>query len=316
MRLYRVCLGAAGLLVALLVALMLLAKPPQFGRAIIIDGNTMLLVRNEKAAAAVRERLLREGRGTLAGAATFRQKWEDAPRPADGAQVSSVAEAVRELRPRLTVICEAVAIETEGTRLVVVPDREVAQRVLDALKSRYASPPDALVHSTSLRPEPVIRSCMALPEEVVSDEAVAASRLTSSRVRDEACTVRAGDFPERIAARHHMSLADLWRLNPGLRGRDLHAGQTVRVLGPPAGLTVVTVKEIVTSQPVPAPVQRESSESVPRGEKRVAEAGAPGAKHVRWLVTMNDEREVARRLISEEVFLQPRPQRLLIGTGP
>ncbi len=312
LRLYRWCLVASLLLIAVLMVLLFYAKAPPLGRAILIDGKPVALVRNERAAAAVRQRLLGSAGGP-GGRATFRETWGDETRRTDGERILSVSEAVRLLKGKVTVLREAFAIEESGHQLVILPSREMALTVLDRLKAKYASPSDAVVRKTRLQPEPAIRPCTVLPAEIVTDEAQAADLLTNAR-RQETYTVLAGDFPERIASAHGMAVRELWDLNPGLRGRSLHPGQQVRVLGRHSGLTVVTIKETVTTVAIPAGVRRQTTSELPRGQKRVAQPGRAGSKRVRWEVTMNDAREVSRRPLGEEVIAAPQPQLVLIGT--
>ena len=42
--------------------------------------------------------------------------------------------------------------------------------------------------------------------------------------------MRAGDYPEKIAADHGMKVSELWALNPGLRGRTIHPGEVLKVV--------------------------------------------------------------------------------------
>jgi LysM repeat protein len=312
LRLYRLGLAAAAGVVVLLAALLLFAKAPVFGRAILIDGKSLVLVRNEKAAVAVRNRLLASV-GGADGGATFKQKWEDVTRPTDGEPVLSVNDAVRALRGKVTVLKEAVAIEASGLRLVVVPNRELAQSVLDQLKARYASPSDAVVRSTELQPLPLIRPCAVLPEKIITDPQQAVQALLRAR-REGTHEVRAGDYPERIATAHDMSLEQFWQLNAGLRGQTLHPGQQVRVLTTRGGLTVVTVRETEVIVTIPAPVTKQATATLPKGQKQVADPGRPGSKRVRWRVTMRNDREVSRRLLKEEIMTEPKPQIVLVGT--
>jgi uncharacterized protein YabE (DUF348 family) len=76
------------------------------------------------------------------------------------------------------------------------------------------------------------------------------------------------------------------------------------------------VKETVSTQTIAPPVLREKAPNLPRGERKVAQPGKAGAKRVRWEVTMNDDHEVARRPVAEEVMLAPVPQKVLVGVGP
>jgi len=312
LRIYRWCLGATLLLVGLLTILLFYAKVPPLGRAIVIDGKPLAMVRNEQAAVAVRQRLLAPA-GGADGRATFRESWEDATRPTNGERILSINEAIRLLRGKVTVVKEAFAIEASGNQLVVVPTREMAQAVLDRLKAKYASPSDAVVRMTKLSPAPTIRPCTELPPKIVSDESEAVNRLTNARSR-RTYAIRAGDYPERIASSHGMSLDEFWDLNPGLKGQTLHPGQQVQVFGRQGGLTVVTIKETVTTVTTPPPFAKEKTVALPRGQKKVLDPGRPGRKRVRWEITMNNEREVSRRPLGEEIVVEPRPQRVLIGT--
>ena len=263
LQVYRWSLVACLLVIGTLVMLLFFAKAPLMGRAIIVDGTQVLMVRNEKAAAAVRQRLLAKAAGEVEGA-TFRQSWQDATRPVEGERVLSVSEAVRQLAPKLTVVREGFSIEDGGHRLVVVPTRQMAQTVLDGLKARYASPADAVVKLTKLRPEPSIRPCTVLPDEIAADEQQAL-----------ACVDR---------ARHR------------------------------SGFIVVTVKETVTVETIPPPVERRRDSDLPKGDKKTLDPGEPGRKQVRWEVTMHNDREVSRRALAEEIVAQPRPKIIQVGS--
>ncbi|NPV46983.1 MAG: LysM peptidoglycan-binding domain-containing protein [Armatimonadetes bacterium] len=312
----RIGLGLAGGIIVILLGVLLFGKTPRFGRAILVNDTVVAMVKNERAAAAVRERLLAEGRKGFEGVATFREKWEDATRPVDGAEILSVGQAVKALRPKLTVVVEACAIEANGTRLLVVPNESVATDILNKLKARYASQTDAVVKATRLKPEPVLRSVTVPPGEIVSEILQGVERLSQARATPRAYTVKPGDYPERIAEAQQMRLADLYRLNPGLKGTTLRVGQKLTVLGPGVGLTVVTIKETACTELIPPPVSRVRSDKLPQGQTKVQHPGQPGKKRVRCEVTMHNEREVSRRVLSEEVVLAPQPKRVLVGTAP
>ena len=315
LRVYRLGFGLAATAVLLIAALAFLGRSPRSGRAILVDDQIVAMVKNEKIAAAVRQRLLREGRGQYGGVATFREKWEDETRPVEGARVLSLGEARRVLKPKVTVVVEACAVEANGTQLLVTPSKDVADSVLGKLKSRYASQSDAVVRSTRLQPEPALRPVTVPPSEIVTDIMQGVRQLLEVHAKPEEHQVQAGDYPERIAAQHHMKVTDLYRLNPGLRGASLRVGRTLKVLGPGAGLVVVTVKETASTEAIAPPVHRVATPTLPKGVQKVGYAGLPGRRRVRYEVVMHNEQEVSRRVVSEEIVSQPRPKQVLVGTG-
>lgn len=314
-RLYRWCLTAALVVIVVLTALLLFAKAPQLGRAILINDQVAAMVRSEKAAMAVRERLLAQASGGGPGQATFREKWEDVTRPVESGKLLSVSEAVKVLEPKVTVVKEAFAIENAGVQLVIVPTKETAMNVLDRLKVRYAAPTDAVVRATKLRPEPTIRPCTAVPSQILTDETEAAARLGSARTQPEIHRVRKGEYPDRIASQHGLTLAEFRQLNPQLEGKELRVGQKVNVLAQTPGLVVVTIKECVTTEPVPPPVKRSVTRTLPKGAKKTVSPGRPGHKRIRWEITMHNDREVGRRSLSEETVAQAEPQVVMVGSG-
>lgn len=314
-RLYRWCLITALFVIGMLTVLLFFAKAPQLGRAILINDQVAAMVRSEKAAIAVRERLLAAAVGGGPGQATFREKWEDVTRPVENARLLSIGEAVKALQPKVTVVKEAFSIENAGVQLVVVPTKEAALNVLDRLKVRYAAPTDAVVRAMKLRPEPTIRPCTAVPGEIITDEEKAAERLGSARAQPEEHRVRKGEYPDKIAGDHGLTLAEFRRLNPELEGKNLRVGQKVNVLARTPGLVVVTVKECVTNKQVRPPVKRSVTSTLPKGTKKTVTPGKPGHKRVRWEIVMHNDREVSRRSLGEETVTAAEPQEVLIGSG-
>ncbi len=130
LRTYRLALLLAVILIVILTTV-LLAGRRHFARAIKIDGKVAILVANKKAADQVSSRLLKEGKQDLPGEASFVQQWEDASWPIEDSEVLSVREAIELLRPMLSVVVSAAAIEVDGQEAVVIATEELARRVLD-----------------------------------------------------------------------------------------------------------------------------------------------------------------------------------------
>ena len=110
LRTYRLALLLAVIVIVILAAV-LLAGRQRLARAINIDGEIAALVANKKAADQVSSRLLKEGKQDLPGQASFFQQWGDDSFPIEDREVLSVSEAIELLRPRLSVLVSAAAIE-------------------------------------------------------------------------------------------------------------------------------------------------------------------------------------------------------------
>ena len=83
LRFYRNLSAVLGLVVVVLAVTLILGRGQRFGRAIRIDGELICLVRDQKAAEQVHERLLSDGRGDLPGEAALEEQWQDASWPVE-----------------------------------------------------------------------------------------------------------------------------------------------------------------------------------------------------------------------------------------
>jgi len=82
----------------------------------------------------------------------------------------------------------------------------------------------------------------------------------------------------------------------------------------------VTVARVETAQfteerPLPVTEQRRYDDTVPRGETRVEDDGAPGVERVVFLVTKRDGRVTDKRPLSSEIVTPARPRVVVVGRG-
>lgn len=307
-------LVSVGLVITLL-AIMAFGKRERFARAIIVDDQIVCLVPTEKDARTVRERLVKSARDGLPGEAFIKQKWEDAAIPSDERPVLSVNEAVEELEDEVTVQVEAAMIRVEGADVVPMASQELAEKALEALKSKYAGPEGAKVISQKFKENVSICTCSASPEEICSDIRKTAETLSKGLRRRAEYTVQPGDYPEKIAAAHDIELSELFELNPGLRGRTVHPDEKLTVNRAVPPITVITVVEVTREKEITPPVERKESRALAKGEERVASAGEPGKKQLQLRLTLHNDTKVNQETISEQVIQEPTPKRILVGTG-
>ncbi len=316
LRTYRAALLLA-IIVIVVLSVILLAGRRRFARAIKIDGKIATLVASKKAADQVRSRLFKEGKQDLPGQASFVQQWEDASWPIEDRDVLSVSEAVAVLRPKLSVLVSAAAIEVDGQRAVVLASEELAERVRDEVKRKYAGEEDAaLLEPQKFRQDVRIAEVSRPPDEILTDVGPAVEQLTKSGTTAKTYVVKAGDWAAKIAHNHGMSLSKLKELNPGVTERTLFPGDKLEVAAATAPLTVVTVKEETRIEELPPETQEIHTPHLPQGKREVAREGKPGKKKIWDKVVYENDKAIHREPIRDIILEEPQAERVLVGTGP
>ncbi len=316
LRTYRTALLLA-IIVIIVLSVTLLAGRRRFARAIKIDGKIATLVASKKAADQVRSRLLREGKQDLPGQASFAEQWEDASWPIEGREVLSVPEAIELLRPRLSVLVSAAAIEVDGREAVVMATEELAKRVLDEVKRKYVGEDNAaLLEPPKFREDVRIAEVSRPAVEILTELGIAVEQLTTSGTTAKTYVVKAGDWPAKIAHNHGMSLSKLKELNPGVASRILYPGDKLKVSAATAPLTVVTVKEEIRIEQLPPETREIHTPTLPQGKREVAREGKPGKKKIWDKVVYENGKAIRREPIRGIILEEPQAERVLVGTGP
>ncbi len=315
LRLYRTFTTVLLLVIVVLVAWLIVRSNRKFARAIRIDGQIVCLVKNMEAAKRVHELLLAQGKGDLPGEAALEQQWQDEAWPVDEREVLTIADAVEMLKGKVNVLVGCCVIEVDGMKAVYVPSRQSADDVLTALKASYVNEGDKIIGEQTFLEKVKPTAARARAADITTDIHAAVRLLGGTKRKEKKYTVKSGDFPEKIAAAHSMTVQELYELNPKIRGRTLQPGQILTVSLPKAAVTVRTKKEITETKELPPEVERIYSPSIPKGETRVASPGKPGEKLVRVHVIYHNDKAVKKVPISGQILTPPSPKRVLVGTG-
>jgi len=315
LRFYRNLSIVLGLVVVVLAGILILGRGPKFARAIKINGIFICLVDNHKTAERVYDSVLSNARGELPGEASFEEQWEDVNWPVDENKVLSFDKAVEAITPRVTVVVEASVIEVNGQRAAVLPTEELANDVLEALKAQYVNEDDTIIGQQVFLEDVKVSPGQARVGDVTLEIGQAVKQLGKTRSEAKTYTVKAGDFPEKIASAYKMSMSDLWSLNLSLRGSTIHPGDVLKVAAPTAGITVKTVKEVTREVELELKVEKIHSGSVARGETQVAIEGSPPRKLLREWHTFHNDKLHDKEVKSGQIIDEGTPRRVLIGTG-
>ncbi|MBM3471998.1 MAG: LysM peptidoglycan-binding domain-containing protein [Armatimonadetes bacterium] len=290
-------------------------------RAILVDGELMCLVRSEKAADEVHDKVLAIKRGEFRGEASFRQRWEDKPWPAKGERVHTVSEAVELLKRRLDVAVEGWAIQVKGRNLVVLPSKQKAEETLSTLKAKFLSEGETALEPQRFGTEPAVARTQVPPEDLLDDIRTAANELLRGAEQPQEYVVKTGDTPYKVAEAHAMSVEQLYKLNRGLREKasrnEIQPGDTWIVAGPRPAIVVITRKEKTEVGPVPFKVIQRPSETLPKGERRVMRDGQEGEAKQRIQGTWRNDKLVpaSRRVVGQEIIREPIDKVVSVGTA-
>jgi LysM repeat protein len=294
----------------------------QMARAILVDGKVVCLVASEKAANRVHDTLLAQKKGEYRGKAAFRQNWEDRPQSAKGEKVCSAEEAVKLLKPLLSVEVEAYAIQLDGKDLVVTPTKELAEEALRSVKARFLKEGETPLEPQKFEKEPAVTPVQVSPDVIVSDLRTATEELLKGTTEPTEYVVKVGDTPSKVAGAHNMTVAQLYRLNPGLERAasrdDIQPGDKWIVAGPRPKLAVITKKETVRTVETPPRVITEERDTLPVGELRVVRAGSKGERK-EWVraAWRNDEMVAgSEKIIKTETIREPEDKVVMKGVRP
>ncbi|MFO8082289.1 MAG: G5 domain-containing protein [Armatimonadota bacterium] len=314
LRFYRTTTVVLLLAVVVLAVMLIAGGRQEFARAIRIDGDLVCLVNDQDAAERVHEQLLAEGKGELPGNASLEQQWEDESWPVEDREVLNIPEAVKRLQEHgVTVQVSAWTIKVDGNDTVNLPSETFATDVLTRIKRQYVPSDEKPIESTFLEDVKIVEK-QAPADTVLAELSEAVKALATTSTEAETYTVKSGDYPEKIAAAHGMTIDAFYRLNPQTRGATIHPGDKVKITPAMAGITVKTVTEVSETVDVEPEVEKVHSVNVPRGETRVASEGVPGKELRVKHRTYHNDRLVEEEIKSTQIVEPPSPRRVIVGT--
>ncbi len=280
------------------------AGPP---RALLVDGKIVAYVRDHQAADRVLRGLIAEAAKDLPGRGALKERWQDIQ-----PQVLRPADAIKLLQGKVHVLVQAVSITANGKFVLALPTRAIADQVLAATRARFTPQGEKLLEQPRFKEKIAVGSA-DVPAEDVSSDATRAVALLVATPTPRKYVVQAGDSPDRISRKFGLTVRQFLALNPGLRPTQLHAGEEVVVAEAHAPLTVITIRQMTEKRPVPPPERKVSSTTLPAGETKVTDPGAPGEKQVVLRAVFENDKRVKTSIISQQVTVQPKPRTVAVG---
>ncbi|HEX3025952.1 MAG TPA: NlpC/P60 family protein [Clostridia bacterium] len=138
--------------------------------------------------------------------------------------------------------------------------------------------------------------------------------MTSSVEGQKAYTVKKGDSPLKVAAMFHLSVNQLYVMNPALTSDQMVQGQTVMVKNARPFLTVRLIVNEAFNEKIPCPVQTVETDSLYQGQTQVKQNGADGIRRIVAAVAYEGKSVAGKIVLSSSVLQQPVEQIVYVGT--
>ncbi len=299
-----------------LIAVLLLYRQAALPVALFVNGEPVAWVANarlaRRAVEIARERLQQR----YGSQADFAETVEtgNLPLQTEG-QLLSPAEAASALLRRVTPVQRAWLIVVNGQPLLALPNEGEAKQALDLVKDHFTPKGTTLVKQPEFKEKVTIRLGKIRPDRLVPDAEAAAQKLISGMEPPRYHVVKSGEVAVRIARRYGLTLAELEKLNPDRNLNRLQIGDRLLVGQGKPLVTVVSVHQVVTREPVPYKVERRLAPHLPGGALVTKQRGKEGVKEVVMEAVYENGVETQRRSVKEQVIKEPVTEVLLVGGG-
>lgn len=242
------------------------------------------------------------------------------PAKSEGAEiVYKKGELARILASKIAFVAMGYAITVSGRDVVTLASREEAEGVLQGLKDMFVSAarrePGVTVKEVKLSENVTITEKKVKPTSI-TDVETAKRVLLRGTDRMRTYKVSRGDSLWSIASRSRMSVEDLRRANPEVKGDILQIGQTLNLVVPEPFLTVRTVEEKVVEKSIPKPVRYVTDDDLWPWQTVTKKEGKNGVRRIVYQITRENGIEIARETISSEIIEEPVEAVVARGSRP
>lgn len=201
------------------------------------------------------------------------------------------------------------AICLNGAELITLPDRQMAESLIQKLQEPYKEEPEdkvEFIDSVEIKGKAINQI-----NAVSFDEALEV--LARNKVEPKIYKVEKGDSLWYIARKCGLTIDELADLNPGLT-EIIHEGQKIKLEKPVPLIGIRTTKMTTENEEIPFEIAEEKDSKKYRNQRKVVVKGKNGLKKASIKIVEENGIEIARNVISEEVIKQPVTQKESVGT--
>ncbi|MEA3321519.1 MAG: M23 family metallopeptidase [Bacillota bacterium] len=245
-------------------------------------------------------------------------------------------ETIDTVVEQVEVKASASALTINGEEVVLIKDKEEAEKVVELLKLEFVSEEDLKAleerqeNQGSKLPELKENESRVLdvtisekvsfsdknvdPKQVVSvKEAV--ELIKKGKKQAEKYEVQAGDSLGDIAEKHELSSEELLEMNPDIAMDTLlKVGKVLNVSAKKPYLNVQVKEEASKNEEIPYEQEVVEDKELPKGETKVKQQGENGEKNVRTITTKENGMTVKTEVTHEETLKEPVKHIVVKGT--
>jgi murein DD-endopeptidase MepM/ murein hydrolase activator NlpD len=206
------------------------------------------------------------------------------------------------------------AIEVDGTKKAIVYSKECADKLLNAIKSKYLTENASITYESVGFAENVdIVEISTKLGNIQREEDVLEYMLTGA-VEIKTYSVESGDTFGQIAKDIGIDIDELMATNPDVDPARLQIGQELVLNRVCPVITVQTTEIAEYIEPIDYDIDYEETSTLYKGEQTVKSTGVKGERQVVAQIIRNNGEEVDRNEISSDIISEPQNQVVLKGT--
>ncbi len=259
--------------------------------------------------------------------AMFLEKAEGLPMLPDGefryepAQVedealTSPAEIQTRIESQVTYLAQATQIIVDGVALAAVENEAEAKRVIEEIQAPYVEQMNeegSEIFEVGLAEEIAFETAPTDPSTIQDPETVKAY-LVNGTDRNEVYVVQRGDWFEKIALDHDMTIADLRAANPDINYNLIYAGDEINLIVPDPFVSVATYEKATYEEEIAYETEYTTSSDYYKDEYRVVRSGKPGTMEVVANIKKVNGDPVEVEVLEETVIEEAKAELVAQGT--
>ncbi len=238
-------------------------------------------------------------------------------RPPQGAMLVTPETMAGVLSEKMEFLAAGYVICVDGQDVVALPSEEDARLVLSSLREQY-------VQSISRKSQVTVEEVLT-KENIEIKEKTVSTRMFRSRedalrilVRgtDKTVThiVQRGECLWTIAQANHMTVEDLRKANPQVKGDLIYEGDSLSLVVPDPYVTFQSREKVVFAVGIPYATEVSYDESLWPWQERVLVEGKNGQKLISQEVIRENGKEVSRRTVDERILSYPVTRKVVRGS--